>query len=68
MQTVSHTSMDVLLHTIDTIAATQVARAYVRRKIQKWQVRHATSCVTFSLWSLTQLLTKRTFYAHLTPR
>lgn len=30
--------------------------------------RDVTSCVTFSLWSLTQLLTKRTSYAHLTPR
>lgn len=28
------------------------------------EIRHVTSCVTFSLWSLTQLLTKRTSYAH----
>lgn len=36
VQTLSHTSMDLLLH---TIAATRIARAYVRRKIQKWQDR-----------------------------
>lgn len=36
VQTLSHTSMDLLLH---TTAATRVARVYVRRKIQKWQDR-----------------------------